>query len=137
MVPIYETDLTAEPGLSPADWRNYELWEKIELRRRRARRLWILGTLVVFMALLSIPTIMGSRGKWRSQVLARELAQTLVSLKKEAAVRRMPQVITFAPDGSLRYRIETVLRCTDERPTLSSHEASHEAGREWEWTESL
>lgn len=119
MVPIYETDLIDEKEPSPADWRNYELWEKIELRQKRVQRLWILATILVFTVLLSVPTVLSSRDQWRAQALTRQLAQKLVEIKTQAATQRMPHLITFAADGSLHFSVEVVAQCPDPNSAKS------------------
>lgn len=48
MVPIYDSDV-AEERWSKAEWRNYELWEKLEQRQIRKKRLWIMATILVFL----------------------------------------------------------------------------------------
>ena len=50
MVPIHDTDV-AEERWSQAEWENYELWEKVELKLKRKKQLWILATFLVFLAL--------------------------------------------------------------------------------------
>ena len=110
MVPVFETDLKDRENLS-VDWQHYELWEKIEQRRRRAKRFWILGTLFVSFCLLSVPTVIENRAKWGARVLSRQLALRIVKMKTEASTHRLAQRIVFSPDGSLSYRIESVERC--------------------------
>ena len=113
MVPVFETDLKDRENPS-VDWKHYELWEKIEQRRRKAKRLWILATLFVSLCLLSVPTVIENRPKWRARALSRALALRIVRMKTDASNRRLPQQIVFSQDGSLSYKVETVQRCGGE-----------------------
>ena len=112
MVPIHDTDL-AEERWSKAEWSNYELWEKIEVRLRRMRRLWIAATIVVFLMLSSVPIVMDRAPKWRALRFSRKLAQEINWLKREAGTEQRPYRIQFKKDGSLDYAIEKLQKCGD------------------------
>jgi hypothetical protein len=121
MVPIYETDLTRERN-RPSDWDHYELWEAVELRERKRRLMWILGTLLVSLSLTAIPVISESRSHWVANKLARELAQQVNVVKHRAILSRSPQRIVFDPSGKLRFRMESVTQCESSPATTAQDE---------------
>ena len=83
LAPIHDTDLAKERW-EKDDWKNFELWEKLEVRFRRYRMKWVIATVLVFLLISTIPVLKARTLKWNtleaSQVLARELNR----LKKEA-----------------------------------------------------
>lgn len=113
MAPIYESDV-AEERYSKAEWNHYELWEKVEVRLRRIRRLWIAGTVVLFLLLSAVPIVMDLRPKWRSLLAVRELAVQINSLKREASLTRYAYRIVFSSAGNLTYTVERAESC--QRP---------------------
>jgi hypothetical protein len=108
--PIHETDVASERW-SKAEWSHYELWEKLELRLRRRKLIWISATAVVFLALSSVPIIIDRAPKWTAMSIARRLAQVINGMKTEASLKHRPYRISFASDGSLSYQIELVDSC--------------------------
>jgi hypothetical protein len=110
MAPIHETDIAAERW-SKAEWSHYELWEKLELKLRRRKLIWISATLLVFLALSSVPIIIDRAPKWTAMSVARHLAQVINGMKSEASLKHQPYRISFAADGNLDYRIERVKGC--------------------------
>lgn len=112
MVPIYDSDV-AEERWSRSEWGHYELWEKVEQRARRHNRLWIACTVVVFLALSSVPILMDRSSKWATLSSVRRLGQEINHMKREAAIEHAAYRIRFAGNGSLEYRIERVESCSD------------------------
>lgn len=110
MVPIHETDL-AEERWSKAGWENYELWEKVELRLKRKKRLWIFATLLTFIILSAVPIVMDRWSKWVALSLARHLAQEVNWLKREASTNHTAFRLKFITHGKLNYVIEKVQNC--------------------------
>src|SRR5262245_34313847 len=102
MVPIHDTDVASERW-SKAEWEHYELWEKIEQRYRRRRRLWILGTVAVFVALSSIPVIMDRWPHWASVTASRKLASEINALKRDASIEHQAFRLRFEGKGALSY----------------------------------
>lgn len=86
MCPIHETD-NAEERWSQAEWEHYELWEKIEARGRRVRRLWIGAAVLVFLLLSAVPVVRDRGIQWKALRATRELGQQINSLKSEAGRR--------------------------------------------------
>ena len=111
MVPIHDTDL-AEERWSKAEWENYELWEKIELRLRRQKRLWILATFVLFIVLSSVPILIDRWPKWKTRSIARQLAQEVNRVKQEAIAARAAYRLRFVGDGKLDFVVERLASCT-------------------------
>lgn len=111
MVPIHDTDLSQERW-SQADWENYELWEKVEQRLKRRKRLWILGTVCIFLILSSIPIIMDRGLKWKTRALARHLALEINRVKKEASIGQKAMRFRFVDENSMSFVIESVSDCT-------------------------
>jgi len=110
MVPIHDTDL-AEERWAKEDWKNYELWEKVEQREKRYRRLWVLGTLIVFLLLSSVPVILDRFPKWTTLKGARVLATELNRIKKDASVFHKSYRLRFPKAGILEYSVEELEYC--------------------------
>lgn len=111
MVPIHDTDVASERW-SKAEWENYELWEKVELRLKRQKRIWIFATLVLFLVLSSVPIVMDRWPKWATRLAARNLAQELNRLKREAIKERAAYRIRFIEEGKLNYAVERLADCS-------------------------
>jgi hypothetical protein len=111
MAPIYESDV-AEERWSKAEWENYELWERIELRLRRRRQLWIAGTVVVFLLLSAIPIVRERMPAWRSLRAARTLAQEIGRMKRDAAIEHRALRIAFTDPSSLRFEVQSLQSCS-------------------------
>lgn len=122
MAPIYESDV-AEERWTKAEWSHYELWERIELRIRRHKRLWIFATLIVFLALSAIPTLIEQSPKWTCLSATRRLAQEITRIKREAAIEHAPYRLHFlpssdSPENSVIYQVERVDQCDSSSGTL-------------------
>ena len=117
MVPIHDTDI-AESRWTKAEWENYELWEKVETRVRRRKRLWISGTVVLFLAISSVPIIRDRFPKWKSLNYTRRLAQEINRVKREANTDHVAYQIRFEGDGSLGYQIEKLTSCDSSQATF-------------------
>ena len=110
MPPIHESDI-AENRWSEKEWNHYELWEKIEVRLRRRKRLWIGGTILFFLCLASIPVIQERLPKWSAMAANRRLAQKVNSLKTLANQNHASYRIVFGLESGLDYRIQKVSSC--------------------------
>src|SRR5690606_25386144 len=89
MVPFHDSDV-AENRWKEGEWRQFELWEKIELRFRRKRFWTVIGVCLLFVALLSIPIIQDRIPKWKALGAMRELAVRINQMKVEASSSRKP-----------------------------------------------
>jgi len=112
MVPIHDTDL-AEERWSKAEWENYELWERIELRLKRQKRLLIVATVILFLVLSSIPIIINQWPKWTTRSLSRQLAQLINQVKRESISSRAALRLRFLEEGKLDYVIEKLTSCSE------------------------
>ena len=110
MAPIHDTDLAADRW-AKAEWEQYELWEKVELKLRRRRWLLIGATALVFLGLSSIPIVLDHQPKWRAVALSRRLADQLGALKRDAAISHRAFRIRFKGGGSTGYAIESAFSC--------------------------
>jgi hypothetical protein len=110
MVPIPESDL-GQGGWSKVEWENYELWEKIEVRLRRKKRLWIFATVVTFFALSAVPMAMDRWPKWMTRSIARALGQEVNRVKREACIAHAPYRIRLTDESNLNYVVEKVTAC--------------------------
>ncbi len=110
MVPIHDTDVAAERW-SKSGWENYELWEKVEVRLKRQKRLWIAATVILFVALSTVPIVMDRWPKWKARSIARHLAQEINQMKHDAIVHRSAYRIRFLQESQLQYVIESVEQC--------------------------
>lgn len=111
MVPIHDTDL-AQERWSKAEWQNYELWEKVEVRVRRNRRLWILGAVVLFSLISAVPIVVDRWPKWVTRSTARTLAQEISQMKREAGVNGSAFRLRFPDNKSLEFVIEKLSDCS-------------------------
>ena len=114
MPPIHDTDL-AEERWSQAEWGNYELWEKQELRLKRRNRIWIISTSIMFLVLSSIPILIDRWPKWYALSVARAVAEEINQIKKEAIINRAAYRLTFTESIGLAYSIEKVENCQAEK----------------------
>ncbi len=119
MAPIHDSDL-AEDRWSKAAWDYYELWEITEQKIHRQKRLWMLGTVVVFLVLSAVPIIAEKMPKWASRDLTRQLAQVLNRVKRAAIHERGAVHLRFleasASPQTLLYVLEKFTVC----PSLHS-----------------
>ena len=109
MAPIYDTDVAAERW-ARSEWDNFELWEKIEIRERRKRRFWILGTIVAFLLLSSLPVVLERLPKWRTIWISRRVGTEIGNIKRDASLRHQAVRVRF-PSSDLRYVLETAESC--------------------------
>lgn len=116
MVPIYESDL-AEERWAKTQWSQYELWEKVEHRLRRNRRLWIVATVLLFLLLSSVPIIIDQKPKWVTRSASRLLAQEINRVKREAGVSHLAYRIQFSGKGLLSYQVERLSSCSEGQGT--------------------
>jgi len=110
MPPIHDTDIAAERW-SQGEWDNYELWEKIEIRLRRRKYLWIAAAALVFLFVSAIPIVLDRSPKWSALRASRELAQVINQMKREAGMTRKAYVIHFQ-EGTLNYQVNRVSSCS-------------------------
>jgi len=110
MAPFYDTDVAKERW-GKDEWRNFELWEKVELRARKKRRLWILGTCIVFLLLSSIPILMDRWSKWETLSAIRSLAEEVNRIKSDAAIQHTAFRLAFKNKDSLDYLVKRVASC--------------------------
>jgi len=111
MAPIHDTDI-AEERWSRGGWENYELWEKVEVRLRRQKRLWILATAVMFLSLSAVPIVMDRWPKWTSRAMTRKLAQEINHIKWEAIADRAAYRLRFVGEGHLDFIVEKLAQCS-------------------------
>lgn len=114
MAPIHDTDIASERW-SQAEWQHYELWEKIEVRLRRRKGLWVMATAIVFLVLSAIPIWMDRWPKWKSLSMVRHLAREINQVKLLASTERNAYRLRFIDGGSLNYEIEKTTHCSDPR----------------------
>jgi hypothetical protein len=111
MVPIHDTDV-AEERWSKAEWENYELWEKVELRLKRQKRFWILSTVAVFLALSAVPIVIERWPKWTTRSMIVQLAREINQLKRDAIVGRSAYRLKFVNEGNLNFVVEKIANCS-------------------------
>ena len=118
MVPIHDTDV-AEERWSKGEWENYELWEKVEVRLRRNRRVWIGATVLVFLALSAIPIVMDRWQKWATRELAKDLALEINRVKKDAAISRTPLRLVITSQDKFEFSVSQVSSCDNKTPQIN------------------
>lgn len=116
MAPLFDTDLASERW-SKDEWRTTELWEKIRLKERRRRNLWISGTAAVVIVLSAIPVTWNRSPKWDTLAAARFLASEIQSLKREAAISHTALRIRFESITPMGYVVEKVSNCGSKEST--------------------
>ncbi len=117
MVPIHDSDL-AEERWTKASWSNFELWEKVEIREKRKRQIWIFATFFLFFILSAIPVAVDQWPKWTTQHLVGKLAREINQMKRDASIARTAYRLRFVEDGKLKYEIEKLKSCSDTRGDL-------------------
>jgi hypothetical protein len=111
MVPFHDSDV-AENRWKEGEWRQFELWERIEFRFRRKRFWSALGAVILFLAILSIPIIQDRAPKWIAKTAMRKLAVRANQMKVDAAALGIPlQLRLQSSEQGLEYVIEKVDRC--------------------------
>jgi hypothetical protein len=115
MVPIHDTDLAAERW-AQEEWQNYELWEKVEVRLKRQKRIWVLGTALTFVILSALPIVMDRWPKWVSRVVLRHVIQQMSQIKLEAGIHRAAVRLRFLEPKKLSYQVEKIQNCQSQVP---------------------
>lgn len=113
MAPVHDTDLS-ENRWDREEWRSFELWEKVEQRLRKRKRIWIAATLVGYVLLCSLPVFSEMVPKWNTLSLVRELADALNDVKVTAALQQKTLRLKFAGAGRLDYVVEVLESCQQE-----------------------
>lgn len=93
MAPIHESGLKSELGerrWEEAEWRDFELWERLEQQFKRRRRNWILATVGLFLILSAVPTVLERLPKWSGGQVALELSRQWNQAKHEAVTLHAP-----------------------------------------------
>ncbi|NDD91359.1 hypothetical protein EBZ37_04670 [bacterium] len=111
MCPIHETDSASERW-SKAEWEHYELWEKIEARARRIRRLWLAAGVLCFLVLSAVPVIKDRKFQWKAFSAARHFAQHLTALKREAGGRQQAFRLKIDPTKPLSLTVSWGPTCS-------------------------
>jgi hypothetical protein len=111
MVPFHDSDV-AENRWREGEWRQFELWERIEHRFRRKRVWTVVATVILFLALLSIPIIRDRAPKWVAENAVRKLAIRANQMKVDSAALGVPLRLRLEPSPvGLEYVIEKVEAC--------------------------
>lgn len=110
MAPQHDSDI-AKKRWEEDEWRHYELWERLEIKQRHRKWLWIGVTIVLFFGLSAVPVVMEKWPKWRSVRATRELAQVLNQLKRKASVEQSALRLRFQSSRGLDYQIEKISDC--------------------------
>jgi hypothetical protein len=105
MAPLYESDLEKERWQEEG-WKHVELWEKVQQRFRRQRRLWIFSAGLLFLFLSSIPVLIDRWPKWQTLGAARELSEKVSWMKMQAALDQQSYRILVLPENPHEYVLE-------------------------------
>lgn len=111
MVPIHDSDVASERW-NQAEWQHYELWEKIEVKLKRRKKLWIAGTVLVFLGLSSVPILISRWPKWTSLKAVRKLGEKIGEAKRLSGINHQAFRIEFPADRKLEYSVIQVPNCT-------------------------
>lgn len=86
------------------DWRSFELYEKVRIRERRKKALWISAAMLVFFGLCSIPVVKNRYPKWESLKQARVLAVQLEKAKTFSIQNKKAVRVVFSTPGEIEIR---------------------------------
>lgn len=111
MAPIHDTDV-AEERWQQEQWRTFELWEKIALRLRKKKRLWVVLAILVFLGISAIPTLWDRVPFWAARRHAVAIGLLMNELKVLAATEHRSFELVFPSPGALRYQILRREYCT-------------------------
>jgi hypothetical protein len=111
MVPIHDTDV-AEKRWSDDEWRQFELWEKTELRLKLRRRRWVVVTGIVFMTLASVPIMMERWPKWAGLHAVRKIAGEVNRLRRDAILESKAYRLNLNSEPGLGFRVQRAESCT-------------------------
>lgn len=115
MAPIYDSDV-AEERTQQEEWKNYELWEKTEIRLKRNKRIWIISTIFVFLILSSVPVVIDRLPYWAARKAAVEVSKKLTELKRESLQYRKAVRVKFLSDPGLAIEYQVVENCQTQTP---------------------
>lgn len=105
MAPIYDTDI-AESRWADDEWRNFELWEQIEARHRRNRRIWIAGAVALFLMISSVPVIQNRKPYWDARAATGKLGSELNWMKRMSSQDGKTYRARIVPGESIVLEIE-------------------------------
>lgn len=117
MVPLFDTDL-ADERYKLKSWENFELFEKSEVRRRRARNFKLGFALMAFLIVSSIPVIIERFPKWQTYRASRHLAMLFSGIKSEVAHSGKSLKVQFTDRTLLKFSVFQVEDCKQENGTL-------------------
>lgn len=115
MAPIHESDVE-ENRFKSNEWNHYELWEKVEVRLKRRKWLWVSLVLVLFIALSAIPIFTDRKIKWVQVAGLRRFSEVVGELKVRVGREKRPERLRFVEGGKPQYVIERVESCDHESP---------------------
>jgi len=119
MAPIYDTDVAKERWQKD-EWRNYELWEKLELQAKKRKQLWILGAVILFLMLSGVPAIMDRLPKWRTLKIANEVAARINEVKTQAVFTHHTHRVRFGTPSGLDFLVEEVASCRPDAKVIKT-----------------
>lgn len=131
MAPIHESDIE-ENRFKSNEWNHYELWEKVEVRLKRRKWLWISFVVVVFIALSAIPIFSDRKIKWVEVGGLRRLSETLGEMKVRVGHEKKTERLTFVDGGVPQYVIERVESCDQPGGEVIQSGSLNLSGRETE-----
>ena len=108
-----------------------ELYEKIVVRERRRKAVFITLTFTIFLFLCGIPVYNERFPKWESLKAARKIAVEIEKLKTESLQLKKPLLLSILETGQLR--VEQVSHCSSASAEVPKSEGLlHEES----WTDS-
>lgn len=114
MAPIHESDIE-ENRFKSNEWNHYELWEKVEVRLKRRKWLWVSLVIVLFVALSAIPILGDRKIKWVEIVGLRKLSEVIGEMKVRAGQEKVAERLRFIDGGVPQYVIERVENCDQSK----------------------
>lgn len=100
-----------DESLDAEEWKTFELYEKIRIRKRR-QKFWISSLVfALFLVLCAVPVIDEQLPKWKSLELARRLAVEIEKMKTLSIQKKQPIRMSFLDNGEMS--VEMVATCQD------------------------
>jgi len=124
---MHDTD-TGKGRWKKDQWRNFELWEKKEVREKRKHLYWIGSSLLVALLISIVPVLIEFQPRWEARVITRKLADEISQIKKDAAIDHTAYRLTFLGNGSLAYKVEQLRDCQSQHGALVREEILSPSG---------
>lgn len=108
MDPLYQSDLapsSENERWAKAEWRSFELWERIEARLIRRKRIIIASTVFLFLLLSSVPVVQDRLPAWRARMVVRDLAREISRVQVLAGISHSAIRLKFVDRKKMAFQV--------------------------------